>query len=213
MRVVPSDRLRGRLHRQGRADRRLQHDQRWVLEPGGGTASAAIPIAACRSTRLGAGVGRTYRYLDEKKSPPLYRFGYGLSYSSFEYTNLSVSTFDRPRVTVSVTLQNTGGVGAHEVAQLYVSVPGAGQTAPALPIPIRSLQGFTRRFLAKGAAVRLDFVLTPQQLSTVGADGSRTVTGGLYTVSVGGRQPVETPGLAVSGNFVEGTFKVMSDGT
>ena len=53
------------------------------------------------------GVGRTYRYLDEAKSKPLWKFGYGLSYSTFKYSNLNVETYDKPNVIVSCTVTNT----------------------------------------------------------------------------------------------------------
>ena len=69
-----------------------------------------------------SGVGRTYRYLDVAKSPPLWQFGFGLSFSKFVYSNITIDTFDKPDVWVSATVTNVGTVDAHEVAQLYVSV-------------------------------------------------------------------------------------------
>jgi beta-glucosidase len=74
-----------------------------------------------------------------------------------------------------------------------------------LPIPIRSLQGFTRILLKKGAVAQVVLKLTPDQLITVQADGSSVLTKGTYAVSVGGHQPGDTAGLKVS-NTVVATF-------
>ena len=121
------------------------------------------------------------------------------------YSNLTLATYDKPNVVVSCTVRNSGAVDAHEVAQLYVAVPGAGALQP-LPIPYRSLQGFERVFLAVGEAHRLSFTLTPEQFSTVQADGSARVTDGAYTISVSGHQPGDVAGLATS-NVQSGTFR------
>ena len=121
------------------------------------------------------------------------------------YSNLTLATYDKPNVAVSCTVRNSGAVDAHEVAQLYVAVPGAGALQP-LPIPYRSLQGFERVFLAVREGHRLSFTLTPEQFSTVQADGSARVTDGAYTISVSGHQPGDVAGLAAS-NVQSGTFR------
>ena len=148
--------------------------------------------------------------------------------SSFHYSNLTVTQYDRPEVLVCATVTNVGTVDAHEVAQLYVSVPGAGQhlkdhkdpralaspgppvgpgsgAPPLLPIPIRSLQGFERVFLQVGAAAVLEFRLTPRQFATVQESGDAVVTAGKYSVSVGGHQPGDPNALD---NLLRGEFEV-----
>jgi hypothetical protein len=77
------------------------------------------------------------RYLNTTASPPIYKFGYGLSFSTFNYSKLSVH-FGGPLVgaNVSVTVTNTGGVPAAEVAQLYVVVPRRSD----VPVPLMALQ-------------------------------------------------------------------------
>ena len=152
------------------------------------------------------GVGRTYRYLDERKSKPLYKFGFGLSYSTFRYSELHLATYDKPNVVASCLVTNTGDSNAHEVAQLYVSVPGAGARAP-LPIPYRSLQGFRRLYLKAGESLPVSFVLTPNQIATTMANGTRVVTRGNYTVAMSGHQPDDAAGLNCS-NVVVGSFVI-----
>jgi beta-glucosidase len=130
--------------------------------------------------------GRTYRYLREE---PLYPFGFGLSYTSFEYSKLSVP----PRVEagddveVRVDVRNTGDVDGDEVVQLYVTDDDA-----SLPVAIRQLQGFKRVHLTARQNKTVCFTLTSEQLSFVTEDGRRIVEPGSFTLSVGGGQPLDS---------------------
>jgi beta-glucosidase len=134
--------------------------------------------------------GRTYRYFDGK---PLYPFGYGLSYSTFAYSNakLSSSTVKAGgSLQVEVDVRNTGSVAGDEVAQLYVifpKVPGA---------PIRALRGFERVHIAPGQTRHVRFLLDPRDLSCVNKAGEHLVAPGAYRIFVGGGQPgTGSPGL------------------
>jgi beta-glucosidase len=165
------------------------------------------PVSDFSST---SGVGRTYRYLNTTASPPLFYFGHGLSFSHFEYTDLTLTTIaadttatTATSVNVSVTVSNVGVIAAHEVVQLYVANPGAGTVAPANPIPIRSLHAFAKPFLAVRGEQRLSFLVNVTQLATVQANGSRVVTAGEYKFSVGGRQPTDlNPAAVAQGNVL-----------
>jgi len=101
------------------------------------------------------------RYWDEE-STPLYPFGYGLSYSRFDYADL---TLDRDRLragqalTVSVTVTNAGERAADEVAQLYIH-----QRHGTASRPVRELKGFQRVSLAPGESRTLEFRLGPDEL-------------------------------------------------
>ncbi len=131
---------------------------------------------------------RTYRYF---KGQPLYGFGYGLSYTTFAYSNLKTSTSTLhagDALTVEVDVKNTGSVAGDEVAELYL-VPPQGSLAPA-----EALSGFERVHLLPGASRHLIFHLDARALSQVDGDGSRKVMPGSYGVSVGGSQP--RPGSA-----------------
>ncbi|NUO02678.1 MAG: glycoside hydrolase family 3 C-terminal domain-containing protein, partial [Saprospiraceae bacterium] len=126
---------------------------------------------------------RTYRYF---KGEALYPFGYGLSYSAFKYSKLSIprSVEAGKDIRVSVTVTNTGKMAGEEVAQLYLSYPGVTGKAP-----IRALKGFHRVGLQPGESKILTFILTPEELSLVQSNGKPWQPKGKATVSIGGGQP------------------------
>ncbi len=127
--------------------------------------------------------GRTYRYFEGE---PLYPFGYGLSYTSFTYSNLTGPTDPVPAggpASFTVTVTNTGKSAGDEVAQLYLEFP---KVAGA---PLRALRGFQRVHLEAGASQTLRFRLRPRDLSMVTDAGEPIIAEGHYTVSVGGGQP------------------------
>lgn len=128
--------------------------------------------------------GRTYRYFNGK---PLFPFGHGLSYSTFQYSQLSVpKSLQRNKdLKVQVKLTNTSNRAGEEVVQLYVSHVSAPGKAP-----IRSLRGFKRVSLKAGESMLVDFVLKPTDLSLVSEqDGALYQPKGNLEISVGGGQP------------------------
>ncbi|MEJ2009637.1 MAG: glycoside hydrolase family 3 C-terminal domain-containing protein [Acidobacteriota bacterium] len=137
--------------------------------------------------------GRTYRYFNGQ---PLWPFGYGLSYTKFSYSGLTLPTAPinaGDPLDASVTVTNTGKAAGDEVVQLYLKfpdVPGA---------PIRALRGFQRIHLGPGASQTVKFHLKRRDLSMVTNLGNIIVAQGKYTVSVGGGQP-GTGAPSVSGN-------------
>jgi beta-glucosidase len=128
---------------------------------------------------------RTYRYFQGK---PLYGFGYGLSYSTFAYSDLKLSPAQLAAgspLTVQVDVRNTSRVAGDEVAELYLefpSLPGA---------PLRALRGFARVHLLPGQMRPVSITLRPRDLSMVNGQGEHVVAAGDYTVFVGGSQPGE----------------------
>ena len=129
------------------------------------------------------GVDVGYRWYDAKGIAPLYPFGFGLSYTRFAFSHLSVSrqvTDGTQDVRVSAMVTNTGHRAGSEVAQLYLGDPaGTGE-------PPRQLAGFQRVSLAPGASARVSFVLTPQEESWWDdAASGWTQTTGQYQVFVG----------------------------
>ena len=117
-------------------------------------------------------------YTDEKNSP-LYPFGYGLSYTKFEYSDLQVAK-NGNAFTVSVQISNIGDRTGEEVVQLYIQKPSS---MPARPV--RELKGFKKIALEAGQSEVVSFSLTAKELGHFLADGSFVVENGTYHIWVG----------------------------
>ena len=143
---------------------------------------------------------RTYRYFSGK---PLYPFGYGLSYTKFDYSDLRVPTQAVAAgqvVGADVTVTDTGKVGGDEVVQLYLRFP------PVKGAPLIALRGFERVHLEPGASQKVHFELKPRDLGMVTEDGNPIVAQGDYAITIGGGQP-ETGAAGVTDHFrVEGQY-------
>ena len=134
-------------------------------------------------------IGRTYRYL---RAEPLYPFGYGLSYTTFRYSDVVLSKrrvttteSDRGGATqVAVTVQNVGTRPGDEVVQLYVE-----DLESSCVVPHRELRGFERISLLPGESRRISFELSLRDLSLIDLQGRRVIEPGRFRLSVGGSQP------------------------
>jgi len=138
--------------------------------------------------------GRTYRYFD---GVPLYPFGYGLSYTTFTYSGLTLPTATLSAgdpLTAQVTVTNTGKRAGDEVAQLYLKFPDVSGA------PIRALRAFQRVHLEPGQSQAVRFDLKPRDLSMVSEAGEPIIPEGRFSVSVGGGQP-DTDAPSVTGTF------------
>jgi beta-glucosidase len=126
---------------------------------------------------------RTYRYFTGE---PLYPFGYGLSYSKIEYSNMKLSSPELEAgnpLGIEVDVKNASARAGDEVVELYV-------TFPKLPgAPLRALRGFTRVHLEAGEVRHVKLALQPRDLSYVNEAGDRMVGTGDYVISAGGGQP------------------------
>jgi beta-glucosidase len=127
---------------------------------------------------------RTYRYMTAE---PLYPFGFGLSYSKFDYTELQL---DKTILTlgdslnISLTLTNCGDSDSAEVAQFYLSDIHASTI-----VPLHHLIGFERVMLKAGESRNLKFVITPEMMSFYNDDGKLTLEPGEFRLEVGGCSP------------------------
>ncbi|MFN8205804.1 MAG: glycoside hydrolase family 3 C-terminal domain-containing protein [Bacteroidales bacterium] len=144
--------------------------------------------------------GKTYRYFEGE---PLYPFGYGLSYTSFTYSGLSVPAEVKAGedVKVSVVVENTGKMDGDEVVQLYVK-----HTDATVPVPLQALQGFKRVHLKAGEKKTVEFTLSPRSLSVISQQDERVVMPGTVTLFVGGGQPTDK-----SKTVVQGAVKVTGE--
>jgi len=127
--------------------------------------------------------GRTYRYF---KGTLLYPFGFGLSYTTFAYSNMKINeTSDTSApLTVTAYVMNTGRVDGEEVVQIYVS----NKTATS-EVPIIALKGFQRINLKKGEQKSVTFTLKPEDFSITNGDAMQIVEAGTFEIAVGGAVP------------------------
>jgi beta-glucosidase len=124
-----------------------------------------------------------YRYYTTFRVPVSYEFGYGLSYTTFEYSNLKISSPKFVKtLTVTVDIRNTGKMAGKEVAELYLSAP-----AGKLDKPERELKGFAKtRLLQPGESQTISFTLDGSSLASFDTSTSSwTAEAGKYTVNVG----------------------------
>jgi len=130
--------------------------------------------------------GRTYRYMQEE---PFYPFGYGLSYTKFNYEDLQLSDQlikKGESVKASFLLKNKGRVTADEVVQLYIK-----RESDSIATPLFSLKGFKRVNVKAGETVTLSFTITPEMMSIVNNEGKNLLESGKVTLFIGGALPVQ----------------------
>jgi len=127
---------------------------------------------------------RTYRYYTGK---PLWGFGYGLSYTTFKYGDVKLSSETLKAgdpLTAIVTVSNTGKIDGDEVVEAYVKTPQTGG-------PVHALVAFERVRIPAGTSKEVTLKIDPRSLSSVDDQGNRSILAGKYTLSVAGAQPQE----------------------
>ena len=127
--------------------------------------------------------GRRYNYADMEYYP-LYRFGYGLSYTSFEYSDLKVTEQANGNVKVQATVKNVGQREGDEVVQLYITDMYA-----SVKTRVMELKDFTRVHLQPGESKMVTFELTPYEFSLLNDHMDRVVEKGQFKICVGGSSP------------------------
>ena len=121
-------------------------------------------------------------YLDESNDP-LFPFGYGLSYTKFEYSPVMLSKTrlkGEEKLTATVTLTNAGKYAGEEVVQLYITDPVASVTRA-----VKDLKGFQKVMLQAGESKEISFVITPEQLSFYNSDLKKIWESGKFIVHIG----------------------------
>ncbi|GET20161.1 beta-glucosidase BglX [Prolixibacter denitrificans] len=121
-------------------------------------------------------------YTDQKKTP-LFPFGYGLSYTTFKYSPVELSSHEMSmngKLDVSVNVQNTGKVAGEEVVQLYIR-----DLVGSVSRPVKELKGFRKISLKPGESQKVTFTLTPDDLAFYGADLKKKAEPGEFKVFVG----------------------------
>jgi beta-glucosidase len=135
------------------------------------------------------------RYIDVPNSP-LFPFGYGLSYTRFDYSPVTLSTTSipiaqlmsapgqgvaQPAIEATTTVRNAGAMAGTEIVQLYIRIRGA-----SVEEPLRVLKGFQRVTLQPGESKKVTFPLGFQELSFINVKSQRVVEPADYTVFAGG---------------------------
>lgn len=119
-------------------------------------------------------------YIDESNEP-LYPFGYGLSYTTFTYSDLKLDASDRNKVKVSATVKNSGIVEGEEVVQLYIR-----DRVASVARPVKELKGFEKIKLQPGQSKTVNFTLSSNELGFYDNLGNFIVETGDFDVMVGG---------------------------
>ncbi|HET7013646.1 MAG TPA: glycoside hydrolase family 3 C-terminal domain-containing protein [Streptosporangiaceae bacterium] len=146
------------------------------------------------------GVDVGYRWYDSHSLTPMFPFGYGLSYTSFSFSNLAVGTLPQGgAATITAKVTNTGTRAGADVAQLYVTDPAASGEPP------KQLEGFVRVNLQPGASQTVTFQLTQRNLQFWNASTSNWATStGAYGISVGDSDA----NLPLTGTLTVGTAQL-----
>jgi beta-glucosidase len=164
-------------------------ERRWVDNP---VHDSYYPESGTNQVVYKEGVFVGYRGYEHNHVKPLYPFGYGLSYTTFEYSHIEV----KPEVasslgaqyTVTFDVTNTGHLAGTDVAQVYVS-----EAEPTVPRPPKELKGFSRVELAPGETKQVTVRLSPRAFTFYDATGKHWhADAGKYTVEVG-RSSEEVP--------------------
>ncbi|KAA1243388.1 glycoside hydrolase family 3 C-terminal domain-containing protein [Aquimarina sp. RZ0] len=121
--------------------------------------------------------GRTYKYMSKE---PLYPFGFGLSYTEFQYSDLTIDN----NLTVTVKISNQGTKMSEEVIQLYISSPLAGTKDP-----LYDLKSFKREKLQPGETKTITFQLDQNIFNQFDEEGKEVLRDGNYTIYIGGALP------------------------
>jgi beta-glucosidase len=152
--------------------------------------SAKLPVTFYRSTEELPDFNdyslqnRTYRYM---KNEALYPFGYGLSYTRFEYRDLKLNQSKieiGENITCKVKVQNTGNYASNEVVQLYLK-----DVEASVEVPKWQLRGIQSVFLKPGEEKEVQFVVTPRLMALINNEGKCILEPGLFEIYIGGSQP------------------------
>ncbi|MEO9513854.1 MAG: beta-glucosidase BglX [Flavobacteriaceae bacterium] len=134
-----------------------------------------------------------WSHYSDEKNEPLYPFGYGLSYTTFQYSDLRIDTSDQKNIKVSVAVANIGNVQGEEVVQIYIH-----DKVASIARPIKELKGFEKIKLLPGKSQRVEFNLTDEELGFYNQDYQFIVEPGEFGVMIG-----TSSQDGVSGSFIK----------
>ena len=147
---------------------------------------------------------RTYRYM---KTEALYPFGFGLSYTRFEYGDIRLSSSTvQPGESIRCTIKvkNTGGRASDEIVQLYLK-----DVAASVRVPRWQLKGVTRVSLDSGEEAEVSFTILPGMLALIDDEGRPVHESGVFEVYIGGSQPDERSQRLTGTKVLKASFEVV----
>ncbi len=133
-----------------------------------------------------------WSHYGDETNKPQYPFGYGLSYTSFGYSNLIIDSSNAAAIKLSVTVTNTGSSSGEEITQLYIR-----DRVASVARPVKELKGFTKYSLTVGQSKTIEFTLTAAELGFYNNEGKFIVEPGQFDVLIGSNS---TEGLG--GSFI-----------
>ena len=144
-------------------------------------------------TTYSEGVNVGYRWFDKERIEPQFAFGHGLSYTTFDYSNLQIAKASDGGLDIKVTVKNTGSTASDEVPQVYIAAPS--EVPSGVQFPVRSLVAFDRIHFGAGESKTVQLHVAQRQLQYWSTAETKWVTAsGKRTISVGGSSrslPVE----------------------
>ncbi|WP_290476742.1 MULTISPECIES: glycoside hydrolase family 3 C-terminal domain-containing protein [unclassified Leeuwenhoekiella] len=147
--------------------------------------------------------GRTYKYMNEE---PMYPFGFGLSYTQFEYSDATLDKTElsaEESVSLEVTVKNTGKVKSDEVVQVYIS-----DLEASVRVPNSQFINTRRVTLEPGASEKVTFEIKPESFQVVQEDGSKIIEPGKFRLYVGGSSPMTRSAELGASKMAEVEFAV-----
>jgi beta-glucosidase len=155
-----------------------------------------LPFFDREAVSIEYGYDQGYRLMDKEGHAPAFPFGFGLSYTTYEYSNLSLERDEiglDGMLQVGVEITNRGQTAGEEIAQLYVGYPPA-----KVDRPVKELKGFARIGIQPGETWRVEFSLPARRLAYYDEQGGWTVEPGDYELYVG---PSSDPGVLLASRF------------
>lgn len=150
--------------------------------------------------------GRTYRYF---KGKPLYPFGYGLSYTAFEYSDIKLSKeklTPGESLTLSAVVKNTGEMESKVITQLYIK-----DIAASVNVPQCQLIGIDQESLGPGNQKKISFEVTPKKMSLINENGERIIEPGSFRLFLGSSGPDERSFELTKQKPLSALFEVTGD--
>lgn len=175
--------LKGKISPSGKLP--VTMENRWEDNPAHDTYYDNTPVRTqgqpYKRVEYREGIFVGYRGYDRSGVAPRYPFGYGLSYTTFKYSDLKIAAMEDGAIKLTFNVTNTGRYDAYETAQVYVS-----DIECSVPRPVKELKGYDKHFIAKGATVQYEVVLDKDAFAFYNVKaGNFVVEEGEFRIAVG----------------------------